>query len=152
MMQEEIKNLPELLSQHVGTNKKVISSTVSKLTAPGENYLSVVLRVDVVLKNEDDGHEEKLSAVGKCLHSGDVNEMFKMIGKMNYNYEKAWYAEIVPTLQSFLKERGFEGNFDIFPKLIAYRANLQGDEGEVDGDSILLMENLNEEGKDANEF
>lgn len=147
MMAQEIKNLPELLTQYVGPNKKVISSNVSKLLAPGENYISVVLKVDVVLKDEENGKEATLSAVGKCLHSNDVNEIFKTVGKITYKYEKAWYTEIVPTLQNFVEERGFKGNFDIFPKLIAYRANLHGENDEVDDDCILLLENLSVNGK-----
>lgn len=146
-MAVEIKNLQELLAQHVGPKKKVISSSVGNLLAPGENYVCVVLKVDVVLRDEENGKEEKLSAVGKCLHSDDVNKLFKVVGKICYKYEKAWYADIVPTLQNFAQESGFEGNFDIFPELFAYRANSHGENDEVDDDSILLMENLNVHGK-----
>lgn len=145
-MTNEIKNIEGLLSEYLGPNKKVISSSVGSLTAPGENYLSVVLKVDVVIRNEENGKEEKLNGVGKCLHSGG-NEMMKMFGKMNYNNEKNWYTEIVPTLQNFLKDRGVKRDFDFFPKLIAYRANLHGENDEVDEDSVILLENLGVSGK-----
>lgn len=146
-MSEDIKNLEELLQQHVGPNKKLISSDIKKLTAPGENYLSVVLKVDAVLKDEETGKDEKVHGVGKCLHTGCVNEMMKEFGKMHYKSERAWYTEIVPTLQNFVKERGMERNFDIFPKLLAYRSNLHGEKDIVDDNSILLLENINVDGK-----
>lgn len=146
-MTAEVKDLEGLLSQYIGPKKKVISSSVKNLLAPGENYLSVVVKLDAVLQDEETGKEENLSAVGKTIHSGDVNEIMKIIGKFTYKYEKNWYTEILPTLQNFLKEKEYTGNFDIFPNLIAYRPNLHGENDEVDDDSILLMENLNIHGK-----
>lgn len=143
----EIKNLQELLSQYVGAKKKVISSDLSMLTAPGENYLSVMLKVDVDLKDEDTGKEEKLKAVGKLIHSSNVNQFLQDIGKMNYKSELAFYTDIIPTLQGFAKDRGLKRNFDIFPNLIAYRANLHGESEEVDENSVLLMENMSVNGK-----
>lgn len=151
-MSEEIKNLQELLSQCVGPNKKIISSDISKLTAPGENYLSVVLKVDVVLRDEESGKEEKIHGVGKCLHSDNVHEMLRNFGKANYKTELAFYTEILPTLQNFVKEKKLKRNFDIFPKLIAYRPNLHGENDEVDENSILLMENLKMDGESTNFF
>lgn len=147
MTEEDIKNLQQLLSQHVGPNKKVVRSDIAKLTAPGENYLSVVLRVDVVLKDEGSNEEEKLSAVAKCLHSGSINEMFKNFGKIHYKTELIWYTDIVPTLRNLVKEKGLESKFDIFPELIAYRANLHGENDEVDDNAVLLLNNITVDGK-----
>lgn len=141
-MIEEIKNLQELLSQYVGPNKKVVATDISPLTDPGENYLSVMLKVDVVLRDEQTSQEEKVHAVGKCIHSSEVHQFLQDIGKMNYKSELAFYTEIIPTLQSFANERGLEHDYDIFPKLIAYRANLHGTDDEVDENSVLLMENM----------
>lgn len=146
-MAEKIQNLEELLTQFLGSKKKIVSSDISRLTPPGENYLSVVLKVDVVLRDEETGIEENMRGVGKCIHSSDVHESMVRYGKMNYNSEKIWYTIIVPTLENFLKEERFDRNFDLFPKLIAYRANLHGKNDEVDSDSILLMENLTADGK-----
>lgn len=143
----EVKNLQELISEHLGAHKKIISSEVSRLTAPGENYLSVVVKIDLVLKNEETNSEEKLHAVGKCIHSDDVHEELKNFGKENYNSELAFYNYILPTLQKFAKKQGLKKNYDIFPKLIAFRPNLHGNNNEVDEHSILLMENMIVNGK-----
>lgn len=146
-MTVEIKNLQELLSQYVGPKKKVISSDISNLLASGENYMSVVLKVDVVLQDEETGKEEHISGVAKTIPaSGEFDRRIEF-GKMMYSSERKWYTDIVPTLENFVREKGFERNFDIFPKLIAYRANLHGENDEVDLDSILLMENLKVQGK-----
>lgn len=146
-MAVEIKNLQELIGQYVGTNKKVVSSEISNLTAPGDNYLSVVLKVDIVLKDENTENEEIIHAVGKCIHSTDVNKFLQEAAKRGYKNESAFYSKIAPALQNFAKERGFERDFDIFPQLIAYRPNLHGENDEVDENSILLMENIKILGK-----
>lgn len=145
-MPVEIKNLQELLSQYVGPKKKIISSDVSNLMALGENYLSVVLKVDVLLQDEETGKEEKLSGVAKTIPSGGMFDRMIDFGKMNYNNERIWYTDVVPTLTNFAREKGFVRNLDIFPRLIAFRANLHGENDEVDLDSVLLMENLQIQG------
>lgn len=146
-MPAEVKKLAELISKYIGPNKELVSSSVENLLAPGENYLSVILKIDIVLRNQEIGNEEKLCAVGKTIHSGDVHEVFKFVEKIIFKYEENWYTKIVPTLQNFLKEKRFTGNFDIFPELIACRNNLHGENEEVDEDSILLLENLRVNGE-----
>lgn len=148
MAEEEIKNLEQLLSQCIEPNKKVISTKVGRLTPPGENYLSLVLKVEATLLNEDTGKEEQFSGVAKCLlPPKEGNEMFVEFGKNNYRTELVFYTEIIPTLQKFAKDRGLKRNTDIFPKLLAYRANLHGENDEVDADSVLLLENMAVNGK-----
>lgn len=146
-MAAEIKNLQELLNQHFDAKKKLVSSNISMLTAPGENYMSVMLKVDLILKDEDTNKEEKLYAVGKSIHSSDVNQFLQGAAKMGYVNESAFYSIIVPTLQDFVTEKSLKRDFDIFPKLIAYRPNLHGEHDEVDENSLLLMENLKISGK-----
>lgn len=146
-MAMEIKKLQELLSQYIGPNKKVVSSEISNLTAPGDNYLSVVLKVDIVLKDESTAEEETIHAVGKFIHSTNVNTVLQNAAKKGYKNESVFYSNIVPALQNFAKERGFQRDFDIFPRLIAFRPNLHGENDEVDENSILLMENIKTLGK-----
>lgn len=146
-MVTEIKKLQELVSQYVGTNGKVVSSDISNLTAPGDNYLSVMLKVDIFLKDEETHKEETIHAVAKCIHSSDVHPFLQHLGKMGYKNELAFYTKIIPTLQKFAEERNLQRDFDIFPKLIAFRPNLHGENEEVDENSILLMENIKSLGK-----
>lgn len=146
-MAVEIKNLQNIFQEYVGSNKKLISSEISPLTAPGENYLSVMLKVDAVLKDEETGKEEVVHAVGKCIHSSGVHQFLLDIEKVNYKNEMAFYTEIIPTLQNFAKEKGLKKDFDIFPTLFAHRANLLGNSDEVDENSILLMENMKVNGE-----
>lgn len=146
-MATEIKNVQGLISQYIGPNKKVVSNEITNLTAPGDNYLSVVLKVDIVLEDESTGNEEILYAVGKCIHLADVNKFLQEASKMGYKNESAFYSNIVPALKKFVSERNLQRDFDIFPQLIAYRPNLHGENGEVDENSILLLENIKILGK-----
>lgn len=143
----EIRNLEELLVPYIGEKKKVISSDVSHFTAPGENYISVVLKVDAVIEDGETGKQETLHGVGKCIHTSNINEILVFLGKESYKREQFWYTEIIPVLQNFAKEKGLSRNFDLFPRVIAYRANLIGEKDVVDEDSILLIENLAPLGK-----
>lgn len=143
----EIKNLEELIEDYVGPTKKLVSSEIKNLTAPGENYLSVMLQVDLQLKDEDTGREEKLHAVGKCVLSSNVHHFLQDISRKNYKRELVFYTVIIPTLKNFIKDKGFSANFDLFPALIAHRANLHGRSDEADENSVLLMENMKTSGK-----
>lgn len=142
-MTERVKNIPALLSQYIGPNKIIVSSKVSNLTAPGENYLSLALKIDVLLKDKISGKEEKLYGAAKCVTNPHSIESWKK----SYNRELAFYIEILPTLQKFAEEQCLKSNFDLFPKLIAYRPNLHGENDEVDENSILVLENLKIDGK-----
>lgn len=142
----EVKNLGELITRFI-PNKTVISTDVDFLTAPGENYVSVVVGVDAFLKDDDTGKVEKLSMVGKCVPIREGHQEAMNFGKENYKSELNFYQVIVPTLQEFAKERGLKRDFDLFPKLVAYRANLHGENDEPDENCILLFENLSVDGK-----
>lgn len=148
-MTKEIRNLEDFLADFIEPNEKVISSNVERLTAPGENYLSLVLKVDVTLLNQESGIQKQFSGVAKCFNprKEKEEEKFRTFEKENYVSELTFYKDIVPTLSDFAKERGLA--FDIFPKLIGYRPNLHGKTDDVDDDSIILLENLKLEGKSS---
>lgn len=142
-MTEDIKDLPKLLQKYVGSNKTIVKSEIGRLIPPGENLLSIILKVDVVLKDDETGDVEVIHAVAKRIHSGDnINQMIQEIEKMFHKREVAWYTKIVPTFEKFLEAEGFRGSYDIFPKLYAYRNNLHGENDVVDEDAVILLENL----------
>lgn len=146
-MATEIENLQELMTQFVGSSKKIVHSDITNLTSPGENLLSVVLKVDLTIRDEETGKDENLHGVAKCIHSNVVHHIVRQFEKKFYTRELNWYTKIVPALQDFVKERELGGCFDLFPRLIAYRANLLGETVEVDENAVLLMENLIASGK-----
>ncbi|CAH2002706.1 unnamed protein product [Acanthoscelides obtectus] len=137
----EIKKLDELIRDVVGSDKKIKDVEVSRLTGPGENYGSCMLKVDITLERKSDGYVELLHTVAKLIPE---LEFFRKVFKIHITVkaEIAFYDVIVPTLQDFQREHGITNVIDCFPKLYAARLNLKADLDDVDEDSVLLFENL----------
>jgi hypothetical protein len=48
MSAEQIKNIEDLIP--LGDGKKIVNCKINRLTAPGENYGSLMLSVDITVK------------------------------------------------------------------------------------------------------
>lgn len=142
---ENIIDLEGLLQPYIGPNKKIVDVKKDRLTAPGENYCSIMLKLDITLKNLETGKEEELFAVAKTINT-EVNEFFKKSAPPQFKKEIAFYTEIVPALQEFQREQGITDVIDLFPKLYAARKNLHGNDDEVDDDCVIILENLKVQG------
>lgn len=124
----------EKLVQVDGTVKNV---EVARLTAPGENFLSLVLRVDFEV--EKNGSSKTISTVAKRLPLGERKSLdFNSKAMTN---EIKWYTEIVPLIKNFANEQGIQ-NIDMFPEYCGSRYSLDPERQEADRDSVLLLKNL----------
>ncbi|XP_050512666.1 uncharacterized protein LOC126888443 [Diabrotica virgifera virgifera] len=134
---ERIKDLNNLLKPALGENVEIVDKTITNLTQPGDNYFSDMLKLQVTTRNKDTNATNTEHFVAKCcIADADMAAQSSSLFKP----EIAFYKEIVPTMQKFLKEHG-QKEVEIFPKLIAARYNLDGKE-EPDGDAVLVLENL----------
>lgn len=120
---------------------KIKQVEITRLTAPGENYLGLVLKVDFEV--EKNGHSRVISSVAKCMPKS--NAIPPMILAHHMRNEIAWYTEIVPLLKDFAEENKIDLN--IYPKFYGSRYSLDPEKKEPDEESVLLMENLIPEGK-----
>lgn len=145
MNNTKIERVDELVAQYVGPNKKIIEKKASSLTAPGENYWSSMVKLDLVLKDQATSEEEDLHAVAKCVISNNGPAHFEKMGLLNFRNEIAFYKEIIPALKDFQKEQGMLET-KIFPELYAARYNLHGLDSEVDKNAVLILENLKTKG------
>lgn len=145
MAKYEIENLEELVSQYAGPDKIISDVQISPLLAPGENYFSTMLEVSLKLKHKTTGAEVPFHAVAKCV----VGTNPGMPGPMTFTYlnEVTFYKEIVPVVENFLRNEGMKGITEVIPKLYAVRPNLHGNNDEVDGHAVILLENLKKSGK-----
>nr|XP_023013093.1 uncharacterized protein LOC111503102 [Leptinotarsa decemlineata] len=144
MGSEEIKNLPDLLKNYLGTSKQIHDVKITRLTAPGENFGSVMLKLDITVLNTENGTKEILHAVGKTLPETELfREIFNV--QMTYRYEMAFYEIIVPAVQDFQRRLGITQVFDTVCKCIATRKNLDGSD-KIDDDAVIVLENLMELG------
>ncbi|XP_030767164.1 uncharacterized protein LOC115890940 [Sitophilus oryzae] len=111
---------------------------VTRLTAPGENYLSLVLRVDIEV--EKNGHRKTVNAVAKRLPLGKD----PMGGEFRYfamNSEIKFYSEILPILTKFSSEYGVDSR-QLYAKFLGFRLSLNPTKTEADDEVTMLVENL----------
>ncbi|CAH2002705.1 unnamed protein product [Acanthoscelides obtectus] len=141
----EIKKIDELVEHVIESDKKVKDVEVSRLTSPGENYGSCMLKVDITLERKSDSSTELLHTVAKLIPEVEfLREAFQV--QKTVKTEIAFYDKVVPSLQDFQREYGIANVIDCFPKLYASRLNLKEDSDEVDEDAVLLFENLSVKG------
>uniref|UniRef100_V5G064 CHK kinase-like domain-containing protein n=1 Tax=Anoplophora glabripennis TaxID=217634 RepID=V5G064_ANOGL len=101
-----------------------------------------MLKLDVTLKDESDGTEEELHAVAKMIPEQEfVRKIFNI--QVTFKNEVAMYNVIAPTLRDFQRENGVNEVIDCFPELYGARLNLGEQNGNVDENAVLILENLN---------
>ncbi|XP_072375577.1 uncharacterized protein [Diabrotica undecimpunctata] len=137
------ENLREFIREIFSKDYEVTKESITSLTKPGDNFLSIMLKVEVILKKRDDGSEKKLNAVAKCVKNS--NEFVKRLFPTAFKNEIRFYKEIVPTLQNFQQERGIEDILDMFPEFYGARINNNGSD-EVDDTAVILLEDLKFDG------
>ncbi|RZC39235.1 EcKinase domain containing protein [Asbolus verrucosus] len=134
----EIKNIENIIPLDEG--EKIIKQTVNRLTAPGENYGSLMLSVDITVETQD-GEMKEINAVAKMVPPNEfIQKIFNT--QVTFRNEIGFYKNIVPTLQNFQREHGVQEVIDFSSKYIGSRINLKDDNTQVDSDAVLLLENL----------
>lgn len=141
-MIEKIDRVLELLSGY--ENYDLINQKINYLTAPGENYGSLMLAIELILRNKKNSNEKVLKTVAKLMAPNEfIQKVFN--SQVSFKSEMSFYEIIVPTLQNFRKKCGLE-EMDIFAHSYGSRINLNGSD-VVDGNGILILENLKEAGR-----
>jgi hypothetical protein len=134
---EHINNIEDLIP--LDETKKIVDRKIKRLTAVGENYGSLMLSVDLTIKTPT-GNEE-IHAVAKTVPPNEfIQKVFNT--PVTFRNEIAFYKKVVPLLQQFQREHGVKKVIDFVPKYYGSRLNKNCDEGEVDKDAVLLLENL----------
>lgn len=122
---------------------KVTKVDLSRLTAPGENYLSLVFKADLEVV-DGDGKSEKISAVAKRLPIGQKKESLGFNAAAMKN-EITWYSKVVPIFKDFATENGVDAEY--FPTYLGSRLSLDPESKEVDSEAVLVVKNLLPEGE-----
>lgn len=140
-MIEKIDRILDLLSGY--ENYHLTDQNINYLTAPGENYGSLMLAIELNLKNKKNDNEKVLKAVAKLMAPNEfIQKVFN--SQVSFKSEASFYEIIVPTLQNFRTKCELE-EMGIFAHCFGSRINLNGSD-IVDGNGILILENLKEEG------
>lgn len=140
----KIEKLDELISDYVDKSKKLKDTKICRLTKPGENFGSLMLKVDLTF--EDDKKETtEVKVVAKLLPNLEFfQKLFNV--QVTFKLEKAFYDTIIPTLNAFQYNHGPRNVLECFPKFYGARLNINGSD-KVDSDAVILLENLKEKGK-----
>lgn len=140
MAVREIKNLNELIFTFVDKSK-FVSASVSKLTAPGENYCSELLALDISTRSSEN---PQIHTVAKLLPENEfARKIFK--SERTFLLETLFYEKITQSLRNFQKEQGFTQLIDSFPQFCTARFNLENGR-EIDENAVLVIKNLKNEG------
>lgn len=141
-MIEKIDRILELLSGY--ENYCLVDQKINCLTAAGENYGSLMLAIEIILKNKKTGDEKILKTVAKLMPPNEfIQKVFN--SQVSFKSEIGFYESIVPVLQNFRRKSEVE-EMDIFAHSYGSRINLNGSD-VVDDDGILILENLKEASK-----
>lgn len=149
MEEFNIKKLDELIQRYIDNGKIIHKKDISRLIKRGENYCSLLLKVDVTLKCLNEERQEILKLVAKCRNT-DRN-FFEILATWQFQKEIDFYTKIVPVFENFQRELGMEDQCKIFAKVYAARKNLHGKSEDIE-DAVILMENLSAQGKLSNKY
>ncbi|KAJ3657526.1 hypothetical protein Zmor_009322 [Zophobas morio] len=131
-MDGQIKKIDTLITL---PGKKIQRCEVKRLTAPGENYGSLMLSLEITTEDS-----EKISLVAKAVPPNEFIQEYFMTS-VTFRNEIVFYKHIVPTLQEFQRQNGVTEVIDFTPKYFGSRLNLTGSD-KVDQDAVLVLENL----------
>ena len=143
----EIENFENLLFDVIPQNKKIVRCEKSRLSAPGENFASLILGIKVTIqkKENEDLEEETIHSVAKLLPSNNFMKSFMNISHTVRN-ELAFYQTILPTLRKFQEQQGSNKSLQAFPKFHGGRLSLDQSNHTLDNNAVILLENLKEDG------
>lgn len=146
----EFKGLESLLRKSYSDQKlKVIDFSATKLLPPGENYGSVIIKLEVKIKRGNSSVEEKLHLVAKTKNQNEKEGFLDW--KVVFLKEVFMYAELLPAYRDLERKVDIPEKdlINVLPRYVGHRNTLKVDEDVVDDDSLILMENVKVQGYDS---
>ncbi|XP_062125235.1 uncharacterized protein LOC133838226 [Drosophila sulfurigaster albostrigata] len=99
----------DLLKETVKGFSKIKSFKTNSGSAIGENYATIMVRVNIVVELED-GKEKSVSYMIKLPHQQEAHE--RMLGNNNiFGIEQNMYKTFVPEMEQLYRDAGVEVNF-----------------------------------------
>ena len=121
---------------------EVVEQKISRLVPLDESYGSIVLKINVTIRRNDQ-KSEQLNLVAKTMNCSErpYFDFLKVLKK-----EVFMYVELMPKYQELERDVGISDVIDILPKYIGHRYSLDNKIDIIDENSVLLVENLNPSG------
>ena len=138
----DIRDLQPLLRKCLSnTELKVIKYKITKLLPLGENYGSILLKIEASICRDRSTEEETMHLVAKTINITErpIINWYELLPK-----EVFIYSELVPTYQRIEREFGIKETdvINILPPYVGHRYSLDEISKVVDDYSLLLMENM----------
>lgn len=143
-MANEIEKFSQLIQPKLKNGQRFVSAKSDKLLASGENYGSVMLRIEILIQNENGG-TEILHCVAKTPPAPGLT-WYIFDTKLTFKIEMIFYNTVVPILNEFGRSKGVEDLINFVPKYINGRISKDPTSNVVDKDAVILLENLVAEG------
>lgn len=146
----DFKGLESLLRKSFSDKQlKVIDFAATKLLPAGENYCSIIIKLDASIKRGKSLQEEKLHLIAKTVNPNDKNPAVRWADV--FEKEAFIYSELFPAYRDLERKIGIEEKdlINILPKYIGHRRTLKDIDDVVDEDSLILMENIKVQGYDT---
>ena len=144
--QVDIHDLEPLLRKNLNCKHlKVVDYVATKLLPLGENYCSILVKIDAKIRRNGNAQTERLQLAAKT-----INRVPRPIIEWSLVHKKEvfMYQELMPAYRDLEREVGVKENelIDVLPKYIGHRHSLDENSSEVDDHSLLLMENIKAKG------
>ncbi|KAJ8675795.1 hypothetical protein QAD02_011581 [Eretmocerus hayati] len=139
-----VKDLEELLKETMGDQLQVIGYAVKDLLPKGENYASLMLKIDADIKRTPDAAVEKIHLVGKTITKAEFQKSH-MNATMSFSREIFIFKELLPMYRQLELEAGIPEKDAVYVGPKFYGGRLTRNKGapdEADEDAILLLENI----------
>jgi thiamine kinase-like enzyme len=135
-----LNDFKDLLSKHVGANKKIISTDITNLVELGENFGGELLKLAITVEDEATKKTELLHAVAKKIPE---LEYFQKVFNIQETFksEITFYEKLVPIFRQFQEQHNVAEVLDCVAEIYGSRWNLNGSD-VVDKDAVLILENL----------
>ena len=141
MSTHKIPNLESLVASFLPKAHFIVAQH-RKLTSSGDNYGSVLLSVDILVRNEHN-QDEHIHAVAKKLPCNElIQEMFN--SQCTFPNEVGFYQTIAPCLREFQHEKRIPELVSSFPDF--YTARISKHHHKIDESSVLLIKNIKKDG------
>lgn len=145
MSSDVANSVKDVLKYYVGTNRSISKHEITNNSVLGENYSSDIYKINFLVENVENGTEDRLHAIVKCLKP-NCTEQMKMYSLSQFVKEINFYCDVLPCLNEFQTEENFEV-FDGFPEMLGFRKNVNGRNDVVDENVVIVLENLSTKGK-----
>nr|XP_033329242.1 uncharacterized protein LOC117221964 [Megalopta genalis]XP_033329243.1 uncharacterized protein LOC117221964 [Megalopta genalis]XP_033329244.1 uncharacterized protein LOC117221964 [Megalopta genalis] len=142
-----IQNLEELLTQSLGSNFLIKNLEWKPLTAPGENFGSIILALNVTVTRSND--TETLNLVAKLPPTSEyLLELFD--SPVTFQKELEFYGALTQEFEKLQLENGIDEKdlCIVAPKYFGGRLGLRNP-NEFDEQAVIILENLKYNGYDT---